>query len=81
MRAERDPDGDQVSTLSPREREVAIAVGQGTSTAEVARRLEVSVRTVESHVWHLYRKLGVHNRVELVRWLLRHDVIDLDSPS
>jgi DNA-binding NarL/FixJ family response regulator len=81
MRADRDRDGDVLSMLSPREREVAIAVGQGTSTAEIARQLEISVRTVESHIWHSYRKLGVHNRVELVRWLLRHDLIDLESRS
>jgi two-component system response regulator NreC len=67
--------------LSLREREVAVAIGQGTSTAQTARRFEISVRTVESHLWHVYRKLGVHSRVELVRWLLRHDLIDLDGRS
>lgn len=69
-------DSDSLLILSGREREVAILIGYGVSTVEIARRLEISVRTVESHVWNVYRKLDVHNRVALVRWLLRHDLID-----
>jgi DNA-binding NarL/FixJ family response regulator len=81
MCADRGLNGDPLSMLSRREREVAIAIGRGDSTARIARRLQISVRTVESHVWHTYRKLDVHGRVELVRFLLRHQAIDLDSEA
>ena len=61
--------------LSSREREVVMAIGRGGSTAEIALVLDISRRTVESHVWHAYRKLGVHSRVELLRWLFRHHLL------
>ena len=50
--------------LSPRECEVLGLLGQGLSNKDIAARLYLSVRTVEGHLLSLYRKLGVHNRVE-----------------
>jgi DNA-binding NarL/FixJ family response regulator len=72
---ESEPKTDVVATLSRRERQIVVAIARGTSTAEIARTLEISVRTVESHVWNAYRKLGVHNRVDLVRMLFEHDAV------
>jgi predicted ATPase/DNA-binding CsgD family transcriptional regulator len=48
--------------ISPREAEVLAAVGEHLSNAQIARRLVISVRTVESHVSSLLRKLGVADR-------------------
>ncbi len=52
-------------TISPREREVLLAVADRLTNAEIAERLYVSVRTVESHVSALLRKLGARDRREL----------------
>ena len=52
-------------TISPREREVLLAVADHLTNAEIAGRLYVSVRTVESHVSALLRKLGARDRREL----------------
>ncbi|MET8847592.1 LuxR C-terminal-related transcriptional regulator [Amycolatopsis sp. NPDC004625] len=52
-------------TISPREREVLLAVAEHLTNAEIAGRLYVSVRTVESHVSALLRKLGARDRREL----------------
>jgi predicted ATPase/DNA-binding CsgD family transcriptional regulator len=52
-------------TISPREREVLLAVAEHLTNAEIADRLYVSVRTVESHVSALLRKLGARDRREL----------------
>ncbi|WP_146060528.1 LuxR C-terminal-related transcriptional regulator [Amycolatopsis sp. CA-128772] len=52
-------------TISPREREVLLAVADHLTNAEIADRLYVSVRTVESHVSALLRKLGARDRREL----------------
>ncbi|RSD09189.1 ATP-binding protein [Amycolatopsis eburnea] len=52
-------------TISPREREVLLAVADRLSNAEIAERLFVSVRTVESHVSALLRKLDAADRREL----------------
>ncbi|MDQ7805500.1 LuxR C-terminal-related transcriptional regulator [Amycolatopsis sp. A133] len=52
-------------TISPREREVLLAVADRLTNAEIAERLYVSVRTVESHVSTLLRKLAARDRREL----------------
>jgi DNA-binding CsgD family transcriptional regulator len=55
------------SALTQTERQVAALVVQGLSNREVAGRLFVSVRTVESNLSRIYRKLGVRSRTEMVR--------------
>ncbi len=57
--------------LTEREREVAVAVGQGSSNAEVAAELFMSVATVKAHVSRLLMKLDLDNRVQIA--LLVHD--------
>jgi DNA-binding NarL/FixJ family response regulator len=57
--------------LSDREREVALAVGQGMSNAQIAGELYMSVATVKAHVSRVLTKLGLDNRVQVA--LLAHD--------
>ena len=57
--------------LTEREHEVAVAVGQGSSNAEVAAELYMSVATVKAHVSRLLMKLDLDNRVQIA--LLVHD--------
>ena len=54
-----------LSRLSPRERDVALAVGRGQANAEIAAGLYLSVATVKSHVSRLLEKLEVDNRVQI----------------
>jgi DNA-binding CsgD family transcriptional regulator len=62
--------GTRVATqLTPREREIALLAATGQSSRQIARRLVVSVRTVDSHLQHAYRKLGVTRRQDLSRVL------------
>ena len=55
----------KLSSLSPREREVADGVGRGCSNAEIASALHMSVATVKAHVSRLLVKLDVENRVQV----------------
>lgn len=51
--------------LTPREREIAVLAGQGLPNSEIAQRLVISVRTVESHLYAVYGKLGISDRTGL----------------
>ena len=55
----------RLASLTPREYEVATAVGQGLSNADIAGRLHMSTATVKAHVSRLLVKLDVHNRVQI----------------
>jgi DNA-binding NarL/FixJ family response regulator len=58
----------QLDQLTPREREVLRLLARGYTYKEIARRLEVSIKTVESHVSSVLRKLQLSSRHELTRW-------------
>lgn len=66
--AESDP-------LSPREREVLELAARGLTSAEIARTLFLSRRTVETHRANLMRKLGLRGQTDLVRYALRHGIV------
>jgi len=58
--------------LSRKETETLILLARGNSNDHIARKLNVSTHTVKSHVYKLFRKLHVSNRVQAVRWALQH---------
>jgi DNA-binding CsgD family transcriptional regulator len=55
------------TSLSKRERQVARLAAEGRTASEIAEQLSISKRTVESHLAHVYAKLGVRSRLDLVR--------------
>ncbi|MFG2299592.1 response regulator [Actinacidiphila glaucinigra] len=78
--ADSDGDGDRgarstarrrLASLGEREHEVALAIGEGRSNAEIAAGLHMSVPTVKTHVSRILGKLGLNNRVQIA--LLVHD--------
>jgi DNA-binding NarL/FixJ family response regulator len=58
----------ELDLLTPREREVLRLLARGYTYKEIARRLEVSIKTVETHVSSVLRKLQLSSRHELTRW-------------
>jgi two-component system response regulator DctR len=65
-------------TLTAREKAVAAKVLLGWPNKIIGEALGISYRTVEEHRMHIYRKLGVHSAVELVRKEYGLDAIDLE---
>ncbi len=62
------PDDPELDQLTPREREVLRQIARGHTYKQVARRLSISVKTVETHVSAVLRKLQLSSRHELARW-------------
>ncbi len=70
--AERKPyDG-----LTAREREVLALIAEGYTNQQIANRLFISIKTVQTHRAHIFEKLGLHDRTELVRYAIRVGLID-----
>ncbi|GAA4596895.1 response regulator transcription factor [Planotetraspora phitsanulokensis] len=69
--------GRRLALLNDREREVAVAVGEGRSNAQIAAVLYLGVPTVKTHVSSILTKLGLNNRVQIA--LLVHDAGLLDE--
>ena len=65
----------ELEELTPREREVLQLIARGYMYKEVAARLNVSVKTIESHVSSVLRKLQLSNRNELTRWAAQRRMI------
>lgn len=61
--------------LTPREREVLRLIALGHTSVEIAEKLGLSPRTIETHRARIHRKLGLGTRAELVRYALRHNLL------
>jgi DNA-binding NarL/FixJ family response regulator len=72
-----DDDQSLTSRLSDRELEVFLLIGEGQGTQDIADRLHLSVKTIETYRAHLKEKLNLRDARELVqyaiRWLVSHD--------
>ncbi len=64
-----------------RETEVLRLIAEAYSTKEIASRLGVSVKTIESHRTHLLAKLQCHCVAGLVRYAIYHGVVELGKPG
>ncbi len=74
---EPDPEKKREDTpLTPREVEVLRLIAQGYTNRQIAESLDLSVRTVESHRANVMGKLGLHTRVQLVRYAAEHHLIE-----
>ncbi len=61
----------RLQALTPRELEILRMIGQGLSRAEIAKRLFRSLKTVDAHHTAIMRKLDIHDRAELTRYVIR----------
>jgi len=73
------PQPDLYESLTAREREVLHLAAEGHTSTEIAKRLFISPRTVETHRSNLMRKLGLETQTELVRYALRRGIVPLEE--
>ena len=71
---DRGPTGDE--DLTPREEEVVKLVAEANTTKQIAEILHLSEKTIENHRANAMRKLGMRDRVELVRYAIRRGLIE-----
>lgn len=69
---------DLLATLSPRQREVLRLIAEGRTTKQIARELEISVKTVETHRAQLMERLGIHDVAGLVRYAIIVGLIEVE---
>ncbi|MEN9218665.1 MAG: LuxR C-terminal-related transcriptional regulator [Gloeomargarita sp. DG02_4_bins_56] len=67
------------SVLSEREVEIVELVAAGLKNQDIARRLEISKRTVDNHISNILTKTATENRVALVRWALQSGKVCVDG--
>ena len=67
-----DPELDQ---LTAREKDVLRLIARGFAYKQVARKLDISIKTVETHVSSVLRKLQLSNRHELARWATKRRIV------
>lgn len=65
----------RLESFTLRELEVAQLIAEGGSNKQIARRLGISIKTVESHRAAAMRKAGVHTAAEFVRFAIKHNLI------
>lgn len=68
--------GSTIERLTPREREVVNLIARGYSYRETAARLSISVKTLESHMGHIFEKLSVASRHELAALAYEEGYVD-----
>jgi len=67
------------ATLSDRELQVIELVAAGLTNQDIAKKLEISKRTVDNHISNILTKTETDNRVALVRWALQWGKVCLDE--
>jgi two-component system, NarL family, response regulator NreC len=65
--------------LTAREREVLKLLAEGQTVRSAAGLLGLSIKTVDAHKFNLMRKLGIHNKAELVMWAIRKRVVKIPA--
>ncbi|MET8414083.1 helix-turn-helix transcriptional regulator, partial [Streptomyces sp. NPDC005195] len=66
--------------LSTREREIAMLIGPGLTNKQIAARMNISIKTVETHLGRIFKKLGVKSRAQVV-FLLSLPVSEFPAPG
>ncbi|MBQ5571856.1 MAG: response regulator transcription factor, partial [Bacteroidales bacterium] len=67
----------QDDVFSPRELEIIRYCADGLMSKEIAEKLSISARTVEGHKLSIFRKMGISNTAELIKYSVKHGIVRL----
>lgn len=70
-----------LSELTPRQREVLTLIAEGHSTKDIARALNISSKTVETHRAQLMDRLDIHDVASLVRYAIKMGLVSIEEPT
>ncbi|MGA2189675.1 MAG: response regulator transcription factor [Steroidobacteraceae bacterium] len=76
LRSSEDSSSQTALALSPRERHIVQLLAEGSNNKEVARTLQLSVKTVETHRSNIMRKMEFGSLADLVRYAIRNKIVD-----
>ena len=68
----------KTKALTQREKEVLDLLIKGFSNHKIAKQLIISVHTVKAHIKSIYRKFGVHNKVQAAIYAVYHHIADIE---
>jgi len=74
----KEPDSSAFTCISPREREVLQLLAEGRSAKQIAGKLHVSAKTIETHRGQIMRKLDIHSIAELTKYAIREGLTALE---
>jgi DNA-binding NarL/FixJ family response regulator len=74
-------DDETTSPLTARQADVVRLIAQGRTVRETATTLGVSAKTVDTHKTNLMRRLGIHNKAELVLWAVKEGLVETHGNS
>jgi DNA-binding NarL/FixJ family response regulator len=74
-----DKEATSLERLTPRQREVLQLVAEGHTTKEIARKLDISVKTAEAYRGELMKVLDIHDVASLTRYAIRSGLVSIDS--
>ncbi len=75
-RVEAGEDRERYDGLTEREKEILTLIAQGSSNQQIAEKLFISIKTVQTHRAHIMEKLNLHDRTALVRYAIRKGFIE-----
>lgn len=67
------------NTITKREKEIILLLASGKTKIETAKELSLSISTIKTNVENIYRKLGVHNKAEMIFYLIKNNILILDK--
>jgi DNA-binding NarL/FixJ family response regulator len=71
---------DDYERLSKREKQVLVLLAEGKTSREIARYLNISIKTAMTHRAHVMEKLNLHSRAALIKYAFRKKIIPLEDP-